>query len=407
MVAVALAIRLVAMGFLFQVQLDPARDHFAFGFETGRIARSIATGNGISSPYTEPTGPTALITPIYPLLLAGVFKLFGIYSLTSAIVILTLNNIFSALTCVPLFLIARRVFGARVGLWAGWSWAVFPYSIGLSNLWIWETSLTTLLFTLLILATLRLEQTSRLAPWLGYGVLWGFAALTSPSVLSSLPFLAAWLWFRHKRLGSFRVGPMLASALVFLVCVSIWVVRDYRAFGKFIPLRSNFALEFQVGNNDDSSTPESEHLLPPDNPQEMQKLRLLGEAAYMAEKSQEVRDYLRQHPGRFVGLTLRRILYNWTGLWSLPPSWRINEETGVPNIIVCSVLSLLAFLGLRRAIQHGLPSWIPFAIVMLCFPLVYYITHADVRYRHPIDPVIVLLAVYGVVGASRPTDFAD
>ncbi len=406
MAAVGLVIRLIVLGFLFQLQLDPARDHFAFGFETGRIARSIVTGQGFSSPYTEPTGPTALVAPVYPYLLAGVFKLFGIYSTASAIVILTLNDICSALTCLPIFLIARKVFGLRIAVWAGWTWALFPYAIGLSNLWIWETSLTALLLTSLILATLCLEQNRRLVPWLGFGLLWGVAALTSPSVLSTLPFLGAWLWFRHRRLRTNCFGPMLASALVFLACVSIWLVRDYRTFGKFIFLRSNFALEFRVGNNDDASTPESETLLPPDNPMEMQKLRRMGEMAYMAEKREEVKAFLRQHPGRFVGLTLRRILYVWTGVWGLHPSWKLDQETGVPNILFCSVLSFLVFLGLRRAFQNGLPYWIPFAIVLLCFPLVYYVTHADVRYRHPIDPEIVILAVYGALGASSAVDRA-
>lgn len=194
---------------------------------------------------------------------------------------------------------------------------------------------------------------------------------------------------------------MLAFAMVFLACVSIWLVRDYRTFGKFIFLRSNFALEFRVGNNDDASTPESEIMLPPDNPVEMQKIRRMGEMAYMAEKQQEVKDFLSQQPSRFVWLTLRRILYVWTGVWSFHPSWKLDDEQGVPNILACSLLSVLAFLGLHRAIQNGLAYSIPLAIVLLCFPLVYYVTHADVRYRHPIDPEIVLLAVYGTLGAFR------
>ena len=103
MVVVALALRLVVMGFTYRIQLDPAQDHWAFGWETGRVARSIATGQGFSSPYSEPTGPTALIPPVYTYLVAGVFKLFGIYTAASALVLLTLNNIFSSLTCLPVF----------------------------------------------------------------------------------------------------------------------------------------------------------------------------------------------------------------------------------------------------------------------------------------------------------------
>src|SRR5271167_5016166 len=59
MVLAALAIRLVVMVFLLPEQLEPQRDHWHFGYEAGRIARSIAQGHGFSSPLFEETGPTA------------------------------------------------------------------------------------------------------------------------------------------------------------------------------------------------------------------------------------------------------------------------------------------------------------------------------------------------------------
>jgi hypothetical protein len=51
-----------------------------FGFETGRIARSIAEGHGYGNLLSVQTGPTALMTRSIPTLLAGVFKLFGLFS---------------------------------------------------------------------------------------------------------------------------------------------------------------------------------------------------------------------------------------------------------------------------------------------------------------------------------------
>ena len=406
MVAVGLLLRFIVMGFAYEIPLDPARDHFSFAYEMGRVARSIATGQGFSSPYPEPTGPTAAQAPLYPYLLAGVFRLFGIYSTASAIVMLSLNHIFSALTCVPLFLIARRVIGSRVAVWVGWTWAFFPYAISISSRWIWETSLTTLLLTWLVLMTLRLEQTRRLAPWLGYGALWGLACLSNPSVLSSLPFLCAWLWFRHWRRGTNCTGPMLASAMLFLAIVSIWLVRDYRTFGEFVFFRDNFPLEFHLGNNEDSSKPKAIALNPAANPAESEKIRRIGEMAYMKEKRQLMRDFLSQQPGRFVWLTLRRILLTWTGVWSGQIRWVVNSEQGVPNIFFCSLLSLLAFWGLGRAMKDGLWGAVPLMIVMLCFPLVFYVTHPSIRYRHPIDPQVALFAVYGAAGIFRRRDSA-
>ena len=112
-------------------------------------------------------------------MVAGVFKLFGIYTAASALVILTLNNLFSSLTCLPVFLIARRVFGLRVAAWAGWIWALFPYSITLSNMTVWETSLTTMLLSLAVLATLYLEK-SRLVDWPGLRFVVGIYGTRQP-----------------------------------------------------------------------------------------------------------------------------------------------------------------------------------------------------------------------------------
>jgi len=92
------AIRLVILSFLLQVALigllrqyrtRPIEDHFAFGWEMGRVARSIALGEGFSNPYDANTGPTAWEPPIYPYLMGAVFKLFGIYTYASAWVLLS------------------------------------------------------------------------------------------------------------------------------------------------------------------------------------------------------------------------------------------------------------------------------------------------------------------------------
>ncbi len=117
---------LVVMVFLLPEQLEPQRDHWHFGYEAGRIARSIAQGGGFSSPLFEDTGPTAWMTPVYPYLVAGVFKLFGVYTKTSAIVLLSLNALMSALVCIPIFEIARISFGERVAKWSAWGVGIFP-----------------------------------------------------------------------------------------------------------------------------------------------------------------------------------------------------------------------------------------------------------------------------------------
>src|SRR5580704_4993941 len=55
-----------------------------FGAEMGWVARSIVTGHGFTSPFWPVTGATALVPPLYPYLLAGVFRIFGLYTVQSS-----------------------------------------------------------------------------------------------------------------------------------------------------------------------------------------------------------------------------------------------------------------------------------------------------------------------------------
>jgi 4-amino-4-deoxy-L-arabinose transferase-like glycosyltransferase len=406
MVGVALALRLVVMGFAYRIQLDPSQDHWVFGWETGRVARSIATGHGFSSPYSEPTGPTALIPPVYTYLLAGVFKIFGVYTTASALVILTLNNLFSSFTCLPVFFIAHRVFGIRVAVWAGWIWAFFPYSIALSNAVVWETSLTTLLLTVLLLFTLKLEHSKNLIAWIGYGLLWGLSALASPAVLSTLPFLGAWIWIRQWRRGSNCTGVAISASLAFLFVVAPWIWRCSQVYGRFVAFRSNFGLEVLVGNSSDTSAPANPNVLPGWNKSELKDLQRVGEPAYMAEKQRQASELIAHDPLRYAGLTWKRVLHTWTGIWELPPRWQL-DESGIPNILMYTFISVLAFAGIILAIRHGREEAIPLAILPLFLPALYYLTHSDLGFRHPIDPVLAIFTAYAlsfVVPGKHPQD---
>jgi 4-amino-4-deoxy-L-arabinose transferase-like glycosyltransferase len=400
MVVTALALRLLVMGFAYKIQLDPEQDHWTFGWETGRVARSIVTGGGFSSPFPEPSGPTAHLPPAYAYLLAGVFKLFGIYTTASALAILTLNNLFSSLTCLPIFWIARRVFGLRVAAWAGWTWAFFPYAVFLSNRWIWETILTMLLLTLLTSLTLHLERSPSLIAWVGYGLLWGFTALSNPVTLSTLPFLGAWIWLRHWRRGKNCTGDAVIASIMFFIVITPWIWHASRNYGRFVAFRSDFGLEFLFGNTGVGSSPVRLNILPDENPVEMEKVQRMGESLYLAGKQLEAREWFGQHRIRFAELTLRRILYNWTGLWDFGPIWTL-DGTGLPHILTYSLVSFLAFAGLAGAIRDDRDGAVPLAILLICFPLVYYITHLEERYRHPIDPVIVIFAVFGAITFRR------
>ena len=120
----------------------------------------------------------------------------------------------------------------------------------------------------------------------------------------------------------------------------------------------------------------------------------------MAEKQREAKECIAQHPLRFAGLTLRRILYTWTNLWDFRARWTL-DESGVLHIFLYVLLSLLAFAGFRWAIHNGSAGVVPLVILLVCFPMIYYITHSDFRYRHPIDPVIAIFVACGAVSFRK------
>jgi 4-amino-4-deoxy-L-arabinose transferase-like glycosyltransferase len=385
----------VALVFLYPPRLSPDRDHYAFGFETGRIAHAIASGQDFSSPMPLSTGPTAWTAPVYPYFVAAIFRVCGIYSKSSALAILALQDFFSALTCLVIFLLGKKSFGTSVGLNAAWIWAFSPYGIYIPNHWVWETSLTTLLLAVLFLLTLRLGAAMRVRDWLVYGFLWGVAALTSPVVLFVFPPLLVWLWWRYREQHALLSRRMASSVGILCLIVAPWFVRNYVAFGRFIPFRSNFGAVLRMGNSEDLSSPRNDSLNPSENEEELAQFRRLGEIAYVAEKKQEATEFIRSHPGTFAWLTLGRIVETWTGIWLPAPFYLFRS--GWPafkliNVLFCCSFSVLAVVGLRRAFRMKNPAAWVYVIVLAFFPLIYYVTSSHMRFRHPIDPQIVLLA---------------
>ena len=391
------SVRMLAVFFLYEEQLSPSREQFEFGWEVGRVARSVAAGHGFASPLFGDTGPTAWLPPVYVWLLAGVFRLFGTYTPSAAIAILTLNSAFSALTAWPLFVLAEKLLGHRAALLTSWSWAFFPYAIFIAATRIWGECLDALLVTTLILLSARLVEPTGKGIWIQSGLLAGLAVLTNPNTLSLLPAVwgvACWQLARVKRPWKFR---MASAAFALALVVTPWLVRNWLIFGTPLPFRSNFWLEVNLGNND--TTPVmlvdwDRH--PASNAGELEQYQRLGEIAYMERKRDQAIDYIRANPAAFLQLTLRRILFVWTGFWSWDRRYLDSEPAQVPLMFFQSAMFALIVVGVWKT--RG--SWPAFSRVVLAIaffqPLIYYVTHPALEYRHAIDPILLTAAVMGV-----------
>jgi 4-amino-4-deoxy-L-arabinose transferase-like glycosyltransferase len=391
-VLIAFLLRLAVITIGHTYRITPRRDHFQFGWEMGRLARSIAQGQGFSSPTDLPTGASAWAPPLYPYILAGVFKVFGVYSALSAWVILVFNSVFGALTCLILYRIGEKMYGTGVGRAAAWTWAVFPYAIYWPVRVVWETSFTTFLLSLALLLALRMaDHPPRRRMWIAFGLLWGIILVTNTAVISMLPFCLLWIfyylpWRRRQFLGA--AFCVITAALV----VSPWLVRNYEVFGKFIFVRDNLPLEMYEANNDQSAGLWTRDEHPGNNPEAMRRFQELGELGFMAEKRQEVHQFIREHPRRFVWFTLERTVY----FWIAPPQATIVDgyDLMISRHTNFFLAAAFAFAGLWLTIRHRVRGGFLLVCFLLIYPLPYYLVNPFPRYKHPIEPEMILLIVY-------------
>lgn len=400
---IALVVRLlyITLAHTYRFKAFPWPHHFQFGWEMGQIANALVTGHGYADPFSwGHTGPTAWVTPLFPLLLAAVFKLFGPFSLASGWVILALDSIFSALVVRTTWEIAARCFNTRVAFWASWIWALYPAAMQYAVRWVWEMSLTLLLFQWTLVLALRMRgiggdpQRGTLSRWLLFGLLWGLIALSNPSLVLFLPICGFWILGKDWKQQLFRAS---LGAIVCMVVIAPWTWRNWKAFHHFLPLRANFGVELYLGNGPDSTGLLEEYNHPNQALDQFHAYARMGELEYAKMRGEAAKELIRANPGHFAAITLKRIYYFWAGT---PHPDANPAGEAIRNLNYCFG-SIVGVLGLGLALQKRAPAAKLFAMAFLLLPLVYYAVTVHARFRHPFEPLIVILGVYLFQSAER------
>lgn len=393
LVVAAFAVRMAFLLGLQTYSYDRIDDVSRFN-ETTYIAQWIAEGRGFSSPFGVQvyTGPTAWIPPVHPYLCALVFRGLGSLSQRSFLVILTLQSLFSALTIIPMFGIASRTVGYRAGLWAAIGWAFFPWFSKWAVTWVYETTMSTLLVGLLLWYALYLAETSSRKAWIGFGALWGFALLVNPALLTLWVLSLAWCGY-VKGKGQW-LKPAIISLVTCLLVTSPWMVRNRLVLGHWVFVRSNFGAEFALGNYHGSlGRGESVGRHPTTSPVEFQNYQQMGDVGYNRWKAQQALRFIRDYPWEFVSLTAKRVVYFWDGsgmAYRPPTAWYWLPWSFLP-------LSLLAMPVLGMALRRRVYAWQLFWGAFLLYPAPYYLVFSLVRYRHVLEPLLLLLVAYAAV----------
>ncbi len=293
--------------------------------------------------------------------------------------------------CGLVAIIVRRLFGnTRAPLVAAWVTALYPFLLFYQGLLLSETLFNTLLLAGIAALLWWRDRGLRIDASLAIACLCFAAATMTKATLTVLPplLLAATAWLAGA--GWRRTAAILVAASCFYAaCMSPWVIRNAVVLHAFVPFTTGSAQNLYLGNNprntdagiawDRDAEPE---LVARINalPDELARQRAYSKAAL---------DYIAEHPATFVRMAGKKFLR----LWNIIPN-AAEFRTGLYSIISAAsfgpVLALALLSALRWRRQWRLLA--PIYLVIGYFTFVHVVTIASLRYRLPIEPLLIALA---------------
>jgi hypothetical protein len=368
------------------------------------VIKSLLQTGVLADPYGVSTGPTAHITPVYPVLMAILIRLFGSNTFFSFKVLAILSSGFVA-ALMPV-ISARSGLGRRTGIIAALIFAAAPV-FQTEILGTWEQPLSQLCIIFLMLISIEASDHSwtRGSDTFRYGMLAGFSILLSPSLLFVIALTLLQLILTREYPIGRRTIRFCQISVIILLWLTPWTIRNYIVMGGFVPLRSNFGLELYIGNNPDSdgsgfAKSAVSHPHPLFNPTEKLKVQKMGELNYMKEKQRLALDWIAHNPVGFFRLTIRRFFFFWFPTGDL--CIQSNPILGkIFSAFLCAI-SVLAFFALgKKWILKDRLAWL-WTVFLIAPTLIYIITHFIYRYRTPIHAISLLLACEAVISFLSP-----
>lgn len=401
-VACALLVRIALVMSFETYIISDSQDHWAFGYEMGRVASAIANGNGFSSPFEPGNMPTAWLAPVYPYFLALIFKFFGTYSQGAAFAALFMNSLFSSLTCGFVYYIGKAAMNRNAGLLSSVIFALYPPSIWHSINNIWNTTLAAMVFSALILYVINYSGSLNFRRSVTSGVVMGIAVLTSPAILAFYPFLLIWLYFQGEGSLKCKTKSIGVILILFILSISPWMIRNYLEFDKLILIKSNLGLELRLGNNPNATGSfemrKGESLHPTLSDKEMARFKEMGEIDYTEYCLKEAMQFIYENPLKFLSLSGKKVYMFWLGDVYKKNNWMGNIKT-LGNISVLKAVFYLlplpfVIVGIIMALRNNIDISL-LLILFISYPVAYYFTHVSNRYRHPLEPFIIIIGSYG------------
>ena len=397
------------------------------------LALRVLDGHGFSFgegwwPATQANEPTAHWSFLYTGFLAGVYAVSGSNPLVARLVQAVIVGVLQPLLT---YRIGSRLFGRAVGLASSAIVACYAYFIYYSAALVTEG-----LFIVALLwavdAAIRLADPSRgrarwggLGGWLELGAALGAAVLLRQVVIVVVPLVLAWVWrsaWVPKPLetdGVPKSVPWLAggtalTALVIVLCMAPWTIRNWMAFHEFVPLNTNAGFAFYWGNHPVHGNgfvpilPGAEYgrLIP-------RELEGLNEARLDRALMNRGFQFVAGDPIRFLRVSASRVP-EYVKFWPSRESGAPSNWARVLSFGLCLPFMLsglwLALSG-KEAPPGQRPGGRPAILLLLgvasLYSLVHLLTWTLVRYRLPVDALLMpfagLSAAWALGWLRRPT----
>ena len=374
--ALALGLRLFVVLVLFDTYI-PTND----AAQLQRAAENLLAGRGL----IVSDNLRAYRPPLYPLVLAGLYAVFGV----SIRVAQFLNVVLGVCSVWLGYNLARRVFGSDAGTWAGILLAVYPLLLYYTGQLLTET----LFVFLLALGLWSLLRLQRSAPWASLilpGIIFGLAALTRPTALPIAFLVAVWLGVTRR---SDRIQPILRVAAFFLgvgLAIAPWTIRNHVVFRRFVPLTSLGGWSLYIANH-----PGVQGTLDDNLNRTVAEFDVLPELERGAMYQARAIEWIKANPATFLRVSVRRLIY----FWHLDYHGQGTAEM-IFLLLWYPLLALMLF-GVSRAWRSNREALMLLLCVPIGFSLLQLIFLPDGRYRLPIEFVVLLLASQGLVWVSK------
>lgn len=391
--ALAASLFVVFYGFGAQRFVNTSFDPYYFG----KMGASLARGDGFL-PFGTLIQRRA---PLYPLMIGGIYWVFG----ERPVLVLLLQCVLHAGTCLLIFSLTRRLFGQRAAVIAGVLCALHPALLRyVSDLHL--ESLFTFMVTLTIWLSERFARLRDVRSGALLGVSFGLATLTK-SVILLYPglFTLALLYTAARARERLPIRGLATMFVAMALTIAPWTARNYAATGHFVPVSSGFSDAFLRGlifsRTEFITLRESPYEVAENETNEYFK-RLAREAGTEWQRDDWETDQLlnREMKRRLFAepwLSVRRFFVGLFTFWYQMTSLRTSLVAGGMAVVAWG----FAAVGLRRAQHEKTQAW------LVLLPVVYLnlllaALLALGRYSVPIMPCLLALSAYGIDGLLRP-----